>query len=157
MGWDREEIEAAFEAFRHAADEAGRTGDWAPWVERFTPDVRYVEHLYGEFHGREAVLAWITETMGAWPFSEMRLFPWDWYTIDAEQGWVVGQVRNRFTDPGDGEVYDAANWTRLVYAGDGLFSSEEDVYNPAEFAPMVQGWLAAYAAHHPEAPHGPGS
>ena len=60
-------------------------------------------------------------------------------------------------DPGDGKVYEGANWTRLVYAGDGLFSSEEDVYNPAHFAPMLEGWLAAYAAHHPDAPHGPGS
>ena len=93
--------------------------------------------------------------MGRWPFTEMQLFPWDWYTVDAEQGWIVGQVENRFTDPGDGKVYEGANWTRLVYAGDGLFSSEEDVYNPAHFSPMLEGWLAAYAAHHPDAPNGP--
>lgn len=155
MGWDRAEIEDAFEAYQAAANEAGRTGDWRPWVERFTPDVHYIEHLYGEFHGREAVLAWITKTMSAWPFTEMQLFPWDWYTVDAEQGWIVGQVENRFIDPGDGQVYEGANWTRLVYAGDGLFSSEEDVYNPAHFGPMLEGWLAAYAAHHPDAPNGP--
>ena len=87
--------------------------------------MHYVEHLYGEF-------------------------PWDWFTIDAEQGWVVGQVENRFVDPGDGEVYEAPNWTRLVYAGDGLFSSEEDVYNPSHFGPVVEGWLAAWTAHHPD-------
>lgn len=33
--------------------------------------------------------------------------------------------------------------------GDGLFSEEEDVYNPAEFEPVVAGWLAAWKAHHP--------
>lgn len=54
-----------------------------------------------------------------------------------------------FVDPGDGNVYEAANWTRLLYAGDGLFSEEEDVYNPAEFEPVVAGWLAASKAHHP--------
>ena len=54
-------------------------------------------------------------------------------------------------------IYEGANWTRLVYAGDGLFASEEDVYNPAHFGPVVEGWLAAYAAHHPDAPHGPSS
>ena len=154
-GFDRGEIAEAFAAYRAAAEEAGRTGDWRPWVERFTPDVHYVEHLYGEFRGRDAVLEWITKTMSPWPFNQMQIFPWDWYTIDAEQGFVVGQVENRFVDPGDGEIYEGANWTRLVYAGDGLFASEEDVYNPAHFAPVVERWLAAWAAHHPEGPDGP--
>jgi hypothetical protein len=152
MGFSHEEIEGAFERYRAAADEAGRTGDWGPWVACFIPDVRYIEHLYGEFHGRDAVQAWIEKTMGRWPFTHMQLFPWDWYTIDAAQGWVVGQVENRFVDPGDGEVHEGANWTRLVYAGDGLFESEEDVYNPAHFAPVVERWLAAWACHHPDQP-----
>jgi hypothetical protein len=34
--------------------------------------------------------------------------------------------------------------TRLTYAGDGLFSSEEDIYNPSRDAARVIGaWLAA--------------
>lgn len=150
MSYDRDEMQAAFDRYCEAADHGGRTGDWRPWVECFTPDVHYVEHHYGEFHGREALLAWITETMAPFPFHHMTAFPWDWYTIDHEQGWVIGQLQNRFDDPGDGKVYEAANWTRLVYAGDGLWSSEEDVYNPAHFAPMVTDWLAAWAAHHPD-------
>lgn len=140
----------AFALYRAAADEAGLTGDWRPWVERFTPDARYIEHFYGTFTGRDEILAWITPVMTTWPFSHMRYFPWDWYTIDAEQGFVVGQLQNRFVDPGDGKVYQGANWTRLVYAGDGLFCEEEDVYNPATFEPVVREWLAAWAAHHPE-------
>jgi hypothetical protein len=150
VGYDRAEIQAAFDEVVAAAAHGGATGDWRPWVERFSEDVSYVEHLYGEFHGREAVLGWITSTMTVWPFDHMREFPWDWVTIDAEQGWVVGQVQNRFVDPGDGQLYQAPNWSRLLYAGDGLFSSEEDVYNPKHFVPVVEGWLAAWAAHHPE-------
>lgn len=156
MSFSREEVQDAFDRFAAAADHGGRTGDWRPWVECFVPDVHYVEHLYGEFDGRDAVLAWITSTMGAWPFDHMQLFPWDWYTIDAEQGWVVGQVQNRFVDPGDGSVHQAPNWTRLVYAGDGLFASEEDVYNPSHFGPMVAAWLDAWRTQHPDLPHGPG-
>jgi len=152
MAFGQDEIEQAFQRYQDAANHAGRTGDWRPWVECFTPDVEYVEHLYGRFHGRDEVLAWITRTMTKWPFTHMQEFPWDWYTIDAEQGWLVGQVENRFVDPGDGQVYQGANWTRLVYAGDGLFASEEDVYNPSSFAPMVEGWLTAWSAHHPDAP-----
>jgi SnoaL-like domain len=154
MAFSREEIQEAFDRYCAAAEEAGRTGDWGPWVACFTEDVRYIEHLYGEFRGREAIQAWIEQTMNEWPFTWMQVFPWDWYTIDAEQGWVVGQVENRFLDPGDGQVHEGANWTRLVYAGDGLFSSEEDVYNPSRFAPAVEGWLAAWKVHHPDAPGG---
>ena len=150
MGFDREEIVDALERFTAAANEAGRTGDWRPWAERFTPDVHYIEHFYGEFHGRDAVLEWITPTMTAWPFTHMREFPWDWYTVDLDRGWVIGQVQNRFDDPGDGGVYQSINWTRLVYAGDGLFSCEEDVYNPASFGTVVTAWLDAWAAHQPE-------
>jgi len=149
MPFDRDEMEAAFTHFQQAAETAGRTGDWRPWVECFTPDAHYIEHLYGTFDGREAILAWITPVMTTWPFNQMQLFPWDWFTIDAQQGWIVGQVENRFVDPGDGQVYEAPNWTRLVYAGNGLFSEEEDVYNPADFEPMVTGFLAAWKAHHP--------
>jgi hypothetical protein len=154
MAYTSDEIQAAFDRFRDAAAVGGRTGDWHEWVACFTPDIHYIEHLYGEFHGRDEVLAWITRTMGDWPFTQMQEFPWDWYTIDAEQGWVVGQVENRFVDPGDGRVYQGPNWTRLVYAGDGLFSSEEDVYNPASLGPVVKGWLDAWAANHPDRPKG---
>ena len=155
MAFDADEMEAAFQRYQDAANEAGRTGDWRPWVECFTEDLHYIEHLYGEFHGRDAVQAWIEKTMNDWPFTHMQLFPWDWYTVDAEQGWIIGQVENRFIDPGDGKVYEGANWTRLVYAGDGLFASEEDVYNPAHFAPVVDDWLAAWNAHHPDDPTPP--
>ena len=150
VGFEREEIAEAFRRYTEAAGHAGRTGDWGPWVECFTPDVHYVEHHFGEFHGRQPLLEWITATMSAWPYTHMQEFPWDWYTIDAEGGWVIGQVENRFVDPGDGRTYEIPNWTRLVYAGDGLFASEEDVYNPAEFGPIVESWLAAWAEHHPE-------
>ena len=32
------------------------------------------------------------------------------------------------------------------------FSSEEDVYNPANFAPAVKGWMAAKKAHSSDRP-----
>ncbi len=152
MAYTREEISAALKSYQLAAAEGGATGNWRPWVECFTPDQHYIEHFYGEFEGREVVFDWISSTMGKWPFTHMREFPWDWATIDEEQGWVVGQLQNRFVDPGDGQVYQGANWTRLVYAGDGLFSSEEDVYNPAEMALVVTEWLAAWNAHHSDHP-----
>jgi hypothetical protein len=150
MAFTQDEIEAAFDRYRAAAAEAGRTGNWELFLECFTDDVHYIEHHYGEFHGKQAVRDWIVPEMAKWPFNQMTSYPWDWYVIDVERGWIVGQLANVMNDPGDGKDYRAANWTRLVYAGDGLFSEEEDVYNPAEFAPMVGAWVEAWKAHHPK-------
>lgn len=151
VGYTREEIENAFEGYKAAAAEAGRTGNWELFVQCFTADVDYVEHHYGTFKGRDEVREWIVPAMTAFPVDHMKSFPWNWYSIDTERGWVIGEVANVMEDPGDGQVYQAANWTRLVYAGDGLFSSEEDVYNPNEFAEMMRSWLEAYKTHRPAA------
>jgi hypothetical protein len=40
-------------------------------------------------------------------------------------------------DPGDGSIHQAATLTVLEYAGDGLWSYEEDAYNPLNFLTMV--------------------
>jgi hypothetical protein len=76
----------------------------------------------------------------------MTMFPHDWCVCDEERGWWICQIENRFNDPGDGKVYQAYNLTVLKYAGDLQFSSEEDAYNPANFAPVVKGWMAAKRA-----------
>lgn len=139
--WTRDELEAAFTAYQARAAEAGRTGDWAAWADQFTDDATYVEHHYGRFEGREAIRSWIAETMSAFPGRDMPEFPIGWYVIDEDRGWVVCQVFNRMADPGDGSIHEADNVTILHYAGDGLWSYEEDVYNPAHFATMVAGWV----------------
>ena len=93
--------------------------------------------------GREAVREWIQKVMA--PFPHMR-FRRDWTAYDEENGAVVMLIKNLLdhpTDP-DGEPFWFPNWTRLVYAGDNLWSSEEDIYNPRRDAARVVGaWLAA--------------
>jgi hypothetical protein len=155
MGFRRAEIEAAFRHYQEVAAVAAAHQDWSAWVECFTPDVHYIEHHYGEIHGREAVLDWIQSTMNVWPVKLMNSFPWDWWVIEEDRGWVIGQVENRMADPGDGKLYQEYNWSRLVYAGNGLFSSEEDVYNPARFGDMLKNWMKAWREHHPDQPDGP--
>jgi uncharacterized protein (TIGR02246 family) len=136
----RGELEEAFAAFQRAAATAGATGDWSAWADQFTEDATYVEHHYGRFEGREAIRAWITETMASFPGNRMPEFPVDWYVVDEARGWIVCQLENRMADPGDGSVHQASNITILHYAGDGQWSYEEDVYNPAHFATMLAGW-----------------
>jgi hypothetical protein len=84
--------------------------------------------------------------MAEWPNSEMKEFPHDWCVCDEERGWWICQIENRFADPGDGRVYEAYNLTVLKYGGNMQFSSEEDAYNPANFAPVVKAWIKAKRA-----------
>lgn len=141
--FSREEIEREYERYREVASRAGASGEWDQWAELFTKDATYVEHLYGRFEGREAIRKWITATMAEFPNNEMTLFPVEWWVIDEERSWVLCAVWNRMADLGDGEVYQAINWSRLTYAGDGQWSYEEDLYNVNEFADMIKGYLAA--------------
>ncbi|MBV8296195.1 MAG: nuclear transport factor 2 family protein [Acidimicrobiia bacterium] len=138
--WTRQELEEAFAAYQEVAAEAGRSGDWNRWAELFTDDAEYVEHLFGTMHGREAIRSWISSTMSTYPGNAMPEFPIGWSVIDEERGWIVCQVWNRMADPGDGSIHQAYNVTLLKYAGDGCWSYEEDIYNPAHFASMIEEW-----------------
>jgi hypothetical protein len=140
--WSRAELEAAFEHYQSEVRRAIAEDDWGIFADLFTEDATYVEHLFGRFQGREAIRAWITRTMKSFPGSSMPAFPIKWYVIDDERGWIVCDIINRMADPGDGSVFEASNITVLQYAGDNLFSSEEDVYNPANFQSMVESWAA---------------
>jgi hypothetical protein len=145
--WDRQELQAAHDRFVTVANECAQAGEWRPWVDLFTEDVEYIEHMFGTFHGREEIHRWISTTMAEWPNSEMTAFPHNWCVCDVQRGWWVCQIENRMADPGDGRLYQASNLTVLHYAGDMRFSYEEDVYNPSEFAPMISDWMAAKQAH----------
>lgn len=141
--YPREEILEAFDRYKQARDEASRSGDWSVWAAVFTEDARYVEHAYGEFEGRAAIQAWIEGVMA--PFPTMT-FPQDWWVLDTERDAVVFCCQNQFPEPRqeDGTPFQFPTWTRIVYGGDGLWASEEDIYNPARDAGRVfKAWLAA--------------
>jgi hypothetical protein len=79
--------------------------------------------------------------MSQWPNSAFTSFPIEWYVIDEERGWVICHVWNRLEDPGDGSIHQEYNLTVLHYAGDGLWSFEEDIYNPEKFAVVFGEWM----------------
>lgn len=141
--WTRAEIEEALDNYKEIALESGTSGDWNAWADLFTEDAVYVEHLFGTLGGREAIRRWITKTMSQFPNDQMQYYPWEWYIIDEERGWVVAQIWNRMVDPGDGSLHQSYNFTLLKYAGDMRWCYEEDIYNPKPFQDMIQGWFEA--------------
>jgi ketosteroid isomerase-like protein len=141
----REEVEAEFLKYV----ERGKANDWSAWADQFTEDARYVEHAMGNFEGREAIREWIVSTMAS--VSGMS-FPVDWYMIDDNR--VVMYCWNVFDPlPGMTGEYKFAVVTILEYAGDGMWSLEEDVYNEKETEEVLARFLtdAAAAGHSPPA------
>ncbi len=141
--FSREELEQAFEAYDETRIRCSRTGDWSQYADLFTEDADYYEHAYGDMRGREQIREWIVKVMAPFPHME---FPQDWVVFDEENDAVLLQAQNRLPHPTDPDHpgFGFPTWTRLVYAGNGLWSSEEDVYNPARDAGRVlKEWRAA--------------
>lgn len=122
--FSNEEVEAAFRNYWHIGALSER---WTEWPDIFTEDVVYVEHIYGTMMGRETVRTWITELMGENSDIHALL---DWYMID--KGRVVVNMINRYYNPNPNDAtkcFDFPGITILEYAGDGLFSYEEDYWD----------------------------
>jgi len=135
LSFDRSEVEEAYRNFVAVGD----SGDWNAWADLHSEDGVWVEHHLGTQRGREAIRKTIVEVMR--PVSMME-FPVEWSVIEGDR--VVFYPWQVFPDPrGGDEVYRFGCVTILEYAGDGLFSYQEDVYNPREGEEVVKRWLAA--------------
>jgi len=133
--FERSEVEDAYHRFIAAGDR----GDWNAWADLHSEDGVWVEHHLGTFVGREAIRKAIVDVMK--PVS-MMTFPVEWYVIDA--GRVVFYPWQVFPDPAGGDAsYRFGCVTIIDYAGDGLWSRQEDIYNPREADEVVKAWLAA--------------
>jgi SnoaL-like domain len=136
-------------AFAHYVDVAGKSieaWDWRGWANLFTEDAEYVEHSFGTFRGREAIYNWVTKTMAPPAGKVWGSFPVRWHFVDEEKGWILCCFINRMADLGDGIVREVDNWSLLKYAGDDLWSYEEDIYNMAEFREAITQWHEIKAA-----------
>jgi len=138
----RSQLEEALKIYNEAHARASATGDWSIWAAVFTEDAHYIEHAYGEFHGRKEIEKWIIAVMAPYP---RMTFPQEWYCIDEEHEAIIFCVQNTLTHPTDqSKKFSFPNWTRIVYAGNGFFSYEEDIYNPLRDGPkVVQEWIKA--------------
>jgi len=131
----RAEIEAAYRAIVAAGD----AGDWDRWADLHSEDCEWHECNYGVIRGRAAIKAKITELMAPVP---MMQFPVEWTVVDGNR--VVYYPWQVFPDPAGGDaVYRFGCVTMLEYAGNGEFSRQDDMYNPAEGERVVRAWMAA--------------
>ena len=146
--WPRAELESAFQHYQDVVEEIATSRDWSRFADLFTEDATYEEHAYGSFSGREEIRRWIIETMTTFPGSAMPHFPITWSVVDEERGRIVCDVWNALEDPGDGdESHGCSNITILTYGGDGLWSREEDIYNPGRFLRATKRWARVADAH----------
>ena len=141
--WTREEILETHDKYLDAVRQAVRTNDWTVWSEMYTEDADYIEHHFGHFSGRAAIRKFMQGCWGAFPAMYMTSFPPVWRIVDEDRGWLVGEFSNRMQDLGDGILYEARNISIFHYAGRGLFSHQEDFYNPAAMGKMINAWSAA--------------
>jgi hypothetical protein len=130
--YDREEIEKAWKRRMHLQD----TDDWEGFGKTFTDDAVYIEHHYGVFRGKKAILDWIVPVM---EYCKGWTFPVEWVVIDGNR--IVHKWWNRL--PGkraDGTFYEFAGITAMEYAGNGQFSFQEDMYNRHETDKVIEEW-----------------
>jgi SnoaL-like domain len=137
---DRGEVEAAFRRFWFLGNVEE---NWAAWPDLFTEDVHYVEHIYGEMHGRERVRQWITELMAKNGDVHAVI---DWYMIRGRR--VVVNMQNRYYHPDPaGAPLDFPGITILEYAGEGRFGYEEDYWCVRSAKACHQKFQEALARH----------
>ena len=133
--FERGEVEEAYRNFVAVGDSA----DWSAWADLHSEDGVWIEHHLGTFRGREAIRTAILDVMKPVP---MMVFPVAWHLIDGNR--VVFYPWQVMPDPtGGDEVYRFGCVTILEYAGDGLFSLQEDLYNPREADEVMKRWAKA--------------
>lgn len=127
-----EEVLQAFDRFL----EMQERDDWEATIHTFTSDGVYDECHAGRMVGHDAIRAWLIPAMepcAGWTYPER------WRAVDGNRiayGWW-----NRL--PGqrpDGSYYQFMGTSLKVYAGDGLFSYHEDVYNMNACTEVIGDW-----------------
>jgi hypothetical protein len=144
-GFSRDEVDAAFRRYWRT----GAVGeDWEAWAQLFTSDALYVEHVLGDRYGAAAIRDWIVPTMAKYP----ELYTvYEWHVVD-ESGRAVVAMQNRRDHPSGRGVIDFPGVTILQYAGDGLFSYEEDYWAVPRATAAAKEYIAACREHDPGHP-----
>ncbi|AZI35248.1 hypothetical protein NT2_22_00090 [Caenibius tardaugens NBRC 16725] len=146
------EVRAAWENVLATREKIGRgEADWGDVAEHFTEDAVYIDAVWGRYVGREAIRAFMHDCMVG--FEDWR-FPTLWTLV--KDNLVVCAFWSRVpgTKP-NGNYADCLCFSVAIYAGDGQFCYETDVFNMAELGVLVEevGWSPpAHSLPVPEKP-----
>ena len=119
----------------------GESADWDAWADLHSEDGVWVEHHLGTFRGREEIRKGIVSVMSQSPPME---FPVEWVQIEGI-GWSTTRGRCSRILPGKGTaMYRFGCVSVMEYAGDNLWSFQEDLYNPREAEQVLKRWIAGW-------------
>ena len=126
--------------------EAGELG-WEALSEFFTDDATFVDPAWGRVDGLDNIKTFLHDSMVG---LDDWTFPHEWEAVDGNclvTGW-----QNRL--PGkraDGTFYQAPGISRMVYAGGGKFSFEQDLLNMVHVFELMKesGWKPSADMHVP--------
>ena len=112
---------------------------WDALAEFFTDDATFVDPAWGRIDGKDNIVRFLRESMEG---LEDWSFPMEWELVDGDC--LVTGFQNRL--PGrraDGSYYQAPGVSRIVYAGGGKFSFEQDLLNMVHVLELIKesGWL----------------
>lgn len=142
------EVLATWEKYlsiRHAAEKG--EAQWCEIADLFTEDAEFYDSSWGRHQGRENLRQFLIDSMAG---IENWTFPVQWQMIEGNR--LLARWVNRL--PGqrkDGTHFDVPAFTTLIYAGNGLFSWEEDLYDTAHLHEVIaeSGWQPGKGFHLP--------
>ena len=137
----RDEVQAALDtyvALRHQIDE-GTQPDFAVLADLYTDDAVYYDASWGRLEGKEVIANWLLDSMVG--LEDWR-FPIEFTAIEGNEVVVKWTQIIPGTKP-DGSPFTQSAFSRLIYAGNGKFSYEEDLYNMAHVLEdiVASGWM----------------
>jgi ketosteroid isomerase-like protein len=120
-----QQVVADYVALRQRIEDG--EADWPDLAELFTEDAVYIDPAWGRIEGRDEIRQFMHESMvGLEDWS----FPVEYTAIDGDTV-VIKWFQILPGTRADGSPYVQSGYSTLVYAGDGMFSYEEDVLNMA--------------------------
>lgn len=128
MPFPRDEVAATVERYhemRRRIDDGLEPEGFGALADFYTDDAVYVDGAWGRIEGKEAIAAWLVESMIG--LTDWR-FPVEFTAIEGDDVVVKWTQIIPGTKP-DGAPYTQSGYSRLIYAGGGRFRYEEDTYN----------------------------
>lgn len=146
----REDVEAAVARYcdlRRRIEVPDDPATWADLADLFTEGAVYSDPAWGRIEGREAIREFMHDSMVG--LDDWR-FPVELTAIEGDDV-VIKWTQILPGVDGDGRARTQSGFSRLVYAGDGLFSYEEDLLNMVQVMDDLRavGWTVPEGFHFP--------